>query len=194
MYKVLVIGVAIAGISTIPVAARPVSGPTCFNCSNFGGSWHCDTGSIWGGTTCTVTADSCTVSGNCNGGDSTQRMISVGSDTILEIASKHPRVAATVLELTRGGQLLKTASLFWHADAMSKDQVVKMLAGGPAGLAETPGEAVVYDFFVEDNDEGIALVIAPRSDFPEDPVFIEFRLGLALNADAVLVPTSFSFR
>lgn len=193
MYERIIVGIALAGISIAPLAARPVSGPKCFNCDNFGGDWECRTGSIWGGSSCTLTADSCTVSGNCNTAG-TERTVSVGAGTILEIAASHPRVAASVFLLTRGGHAAKNASVFWSADAMSREQVARLLDGGTAGLAETPGESVIHDSYVETSDAGISLFVVPRNDFADDPVFTELRLELSPNADGDLVPTSFSIR
>lgn len=193
MNKYFLVGLALASVSALPLAARPVSGPTCFNCSNFGGDWHCETGSIWGGTSCTVTADSCSVSGNCNAAG-TERSASIPVSTILQIAETHPRVAASLYQVTRNGSLTDKTTVMWSAAALGFDQVVSLVDGGTAGLPATPGESVIHEVAFEERAGGGALVVSAITDYPEDPVFTEFRLELRRNDDGVFVPSSFSFR
>ncbi len=92
-------------------------GGTCYNCDNFTGTWECKSGSLSGGTECTVNQTSCTVSGNCNSSlsgeapvsgncsspDAQSAYVNVPENLILEIARAYPRIAATLWTVTSSG-------------------------------------------------------------------------------------------
>lgn len=180
-------------LMTVPVAARQNGGSaTCYNCDNFSGSWNCTTSSPWGGLTCTVTQNSCTVTGNC-GSSSSLGSVGVGLTTLSQIATAHPRLGATVFELTKSGQVDRTASIFWNDDKMSVEQAMSLIRGEQVNLKPSPGQAIVFDATFETTEQGAELIIVPRIFSPFDPVFVEFRLELTPE-NGILVPRSWTLR
>lgn len=184
---------ALAVFVVAPMGARQNGGSTtCYNCDNFSGSWSCSTASMFGGTSCTLGQNTCTVSGDC-GASSSLGAVAVGNATLKQIVAVHPRLGATVFELTKTGQIDLTASVFWNADALSEQQALTLIQGGQVLLRPSPGRAVVFDSTFQVAGESAELVIIPRTDYPEDPVFIEFRMEL-IRENGVLVPRSWAIR
>ncbi len=119
-------------LAAFPALAAQGGGSTCYNCDNFGGSWSCSTSSLWGGTSCTLGQDTCSVSGNCadSSGGGVAPAIYLENDTIRQIAVEDIHAAASLVRLTRSGQIPLEGTIYWHAAPMNLNDLEQILEGG----------------------------------------------------------------
>ena len=179
-FSKLALCLAIASLVLAPVtafAAQTGGGTTCYNCDNFGGSWNCDSMGVFGGTSCTVSQDSCTVSGDC-GASGSSINATLSRAVISEIAQADAGAAATLVRLRQSSKIPTEGQVSWHNVQITAQDVQMLLAGGSL-QGQTPGSASSHAFTVEPLDASTSvLVLTPGRDsaqhtFTELAIFLE---------------------
>jgi hypothetical protein len=192
MWLLMVVGLATFALSA-SAATNPVPAGTCYACSLVNSSYYeCTGGLAQGGTSCTVSATSCTLNGICSSAQATPASLAVtiSPDLVRQIAQAHPRVAASLWTLASQGVMATESEIHWRAGKMTTRDVDQLLAGKKVNLSGT-GEVIYKVFIVQSMDQSHAsVVIAPASKTQPDSGFSYFVLDLQQRETGIPVKSA----
>lgn len=165
---------------SVPLQAAEAAGD-CKKCDQHGTHWDCVGGESSGGTGCSLQGDSCTVSGICSGGGGTEAFYSakVSVDLIRDIASVHPRLAASVWNLSLDKKIRSSNIIYWTDGPVSADDVEALVAGKPIRFKSRHKGMVAYRAVVQEGPLGTPeLVLSPLVASKRDPGFVALVIPL----------------
>jgi hypothetical protein len=158
-------------------AAVAVPVGSCYHCILVDADhYDCRGGFDAGGVSCTASGTSCTVNGICpKAVDPVEEAFSLTlpADLVRDIAQVNPRLAATLLRLSKAGKLQSQTLVYWIDRDMNASHVERMIKGERVDLRGGTGQEVVYKATILRGAGGTGeLVIAPLAGANVEPTLV----------------------